>query len=364
MRILILSCNTGEGHNSAGMAICEELLRRGHFCEMKNALELLSPSFAQIISKGHVYVYRHLPWLFGLGYKFEEQHPVKMIKTECEKAADDMWKMLSSGEYDVVVCVHVFPALTLTEVIRRYHPSFKTYFVATDYTCSPGVSDIHLDKYVIPHADLCEEFVSAGVPLERILPVGIPVKSMFYRNISKESAKEQLGLPTDKKVVLLSCGSMGCGPIEDLALSLKRQLSENAMLVAICGSNKMLYDVLHPEEVEGRLSVVGFTKQMPLYMSAADLYLTKAGGLSTTEALVKRLPLIYINAVPGCESHNMNFCCSHGVASSARRVRGLVKLTCSFVKDEERQKRMIAQIEKVMPNCAVEDLCDDILKKK
>lgn len=362
MRILILSCNTGEGHNSAGAAIQNEFIRRGHFCEMKNALSLLPSLEEQLISKGHVYVYRHLPWLFGLGYKFEENHQPKLIISECIRATDDMWNMIKDENYDVVICVHVFPAITLSQIVQKYHPAFRTYFVATDYTCSPGVGELNLDGYIIPHVDLNDEFVSAGVPGEKLLPFGIPVRQDFYQKTDKQVAKKELGLPENKKIVLLSCGSMGCGPIENLAVSLKKQLPEDAMLVAICGNNKMLYEELLREQVEARLEVVGYTKQMSSYMSASDVYLTKAGGLSTTEALVKRLPLIYINAVPGCETHNLTFCRSHGVAATARGVKGLTKLTCSFIKDSERIAHMRAQMERLLPGCAITDICDHIIK--
>ena len=97
-----------------------------------------------------------------------------------------------------------------------------------------------------------------------------------------------LRLPEVGRMVLLCCGSMGCGPMEELTEELSGRLPEGAFLVVICGTNTVLREKLAARGLK-RTRVVGFTEKMSLYMDAADLYLTKAGGLSTTEALVKRL---------------------------------------------------------------------------
>ncbi|MEE1329802.1 MAG: hypothetical protein U0K18_01165 [Acutalibacteraceae bacterium] len=75
--MLILSCNTGEGHNSAAKAIKEKFISRNSECDIKDALAFWSPEKSKLISKGHVFIYRKMPTLFGVGYRFEENHPRK-----------------------------------------------------------------------------------------------------------------------------------------------------------------------------------------------------------------------------------------------------------------------------------------------
>ncbi|MEE1160471.1 MAG: hypothetical protein U0K70_00245, partial [Acutalibacteraceae bacterium] len=77
MRLLILSCNTGEGHNSAARAIKGYLETKNIPCEIRDALAFWSPEKSKIISKGHVFIYRKMPKLFGVSYRFEENHPPK-----------------------------------------------------------------------------------------------------------------------------------------------------------------------------------------------------------------------------------------------------------------------------------------------
>ena len=61
--------------------------------------------------------------------------------------------------------------------------------VGTDYTCIPFWEETNLDYYVIPHEDLIPEYVKRGVPEEKLLPYGIPVRQDFCRNLSKLQEK-------------------------------------------------------------------------------------------------------------------------------------------------------------------------------
>ena len=99
---------------------------------------------------------------------------------------------------------------------------------------------------------------------------------------------------------------------------------------------KQLKKELDKAGLSRRVRVLGFVDCMDRYMDAADLILTKAGGLATTEALMKRLPLVYINAVPGCETRNLNFMVSHGYAATANTEKDLTILVCTLLQDPDR----------------------------
>ena len=94
-------------------------------------------------------------------------------------------------------------------------------------------------------------------------------------------------------------------------------LPDDALLVTICGSNRALEHALSELDAPDKLRVLGFTDRMEDYMDAADLFLTKAGGLSITEAAHKRVPMLLINAVPGVESRNLEFMAGLGCAIAA-----------------------------------------------
>ena len=334
MNFVILTCSTGGGHNSACAAISEYLTAQGHNCQAIDCLHFLSKTKAKLISDGHVLLYRKAPKLFGMGYRFEEQHTPRFILSQCEGCAEEFSVAIQTIPCDVLICVHVFAALIVTAAKAEYGLKQPFYFVATDYTCSPGVSSARPDAFFIPHTALKEEFIACGVPEEKLVVTGIPVRTCFYQYGDKQKARRQLGLPETGRLVLLTCGSMGAGPMEDLALLLDLSLRPEDHLAVICGTNDKLEDRLKKSPLSPRAHIVGFTRQMDVYMDASDLILTKPGGLTTTEVLAKHLPLVYINAVPGCETRNLDFMVSRGYARTASTVEGLCALVCQLLADE------------------------------
>ena len=340
MNILILSCNTGQGHNSAAKAIKDYFESLGISCDIKDALAYWSEKNSKIISKGHIFIYRNLHKLFGIGYKFEENHPPRDDDTSImydlvTKGCRELTIDIKSSDYSYIICTHVFSAMMMTKIRRSGLCDLPTFLTATDYTCSPGVGETEVDGYFIPHADLLGEFLSAGINKSKIIPSGIPVNPKFYDKNSKEYARGMLKLPENKKTVLLMCGSMGCGPIKQLAELLPKVMPQNTHLIAICGSNRRLYTSLIKEQ-NPNITVVGYTSRVPIYMDAADIILTKPGGLSSTEAAVKHLPMIFIDAVPGCETRNLDFFISHKFADTAQGAKALISLTCDYLKDSKK----------------------------
>ena len=362
MRVLILSANTGGGHNSTAGALAERLKSLGAECEIADTLAFISEAVSDFISWGHSYVYRKMPKLFGIGYRFEEKHPPRFIYDQCARGADALYERLSADSYDAVICVHVFSGLMMTEVRRRFHYMTPTFFVATDYTCSPGVSEMELDGYFVPHRMLFGEFVRSGIGADKMVATGIPVADIFYQTVEQQEAKRILGLAEDRRVVLLSCGSMGCGRLEKNAQMIARHLPSDAMLVVLCGRNEKLYEALSPSSSE-KMRVLGFTDNVSLYMSAADLYITKPGGLTTTESIAKRIPMILINAVPGLETRNYDFLISSGVAVGAKNWRQVLALVQKAMRNPQLLDQQVEAMKQFAPNNAADAICKYVMEQ-
>ena len=344
--MLILSCNTGEGHNSCAKAIKEVFDVRCEACDVEDALRFISDKASNFISWGHTYVYRNLPWLFNWGYGFTENHTgafkeKNMLYNFFSKGADELYNFIVSGNFDTAICVHPFAALMLTEAKRRYDLPIKTAFVATDYTCSPSVKDSDLDYYFIPDENLTSEFESTHIPKEKMIVSGIPIRQMFYSSTEKETAKAVGGVPANHKHIVMMCGSMGCGPIEKLTGLLTEKVQENFTLTVVCGTNNKLKQRLEKKYGSRKnLQIKGFVKDMSCLLDSADLYLTKAGGISVSEAAVKNLPMIFINAVAGCEEYNSRFFAEYGCYLKGNTAEELVHIVLELLKDEPRYNRI------------------------
>ena len=363
MKILILTCNTGGGHNSTAAALEEQFTQMGHMCIVKDCLDFLPPAKARLISEGHVLLYRKAPRLFGLGYKFEENHVPRYLRAQCSACAGEFYQAVTAMQCDAVLCVHVFPAIIMTAAAKDYGLSLPGYFVATDYTCSPGVSSADMELYFIPHPTLADEFIRCGIPQDRLVPSGIPVRHCFTVNRPQAEARRALGLPETGRVVVMMCGSMGAGPMEELTQALQRELTAADRLVVICGTNQKLRQRIIKNCYAPNLRILGFTRKVDQYMDAADLLLTKGGGLTTTEVMAKHLPTLLINVIPGLEERNIQFMVSHGFARTAEGPEALAALAASLLSQPEVlaawREKLAAEFDGSAAQIICEEICQD-----
>ena len=347
MKILILSCNTGGGHNSAAAAVKEYFDFKGVFCEVKDALAFDSKLKSEIISKSNMLLYKKTPKLFGASYHYLEDHPSKtghesLIYTVMKRGTEKLNEYLSENHFDAVVCTHVFAGMMMTELKKRYDISIRSYFIATDYASYPGIEEVKVDAYFIAHKYLIPDYVRYGIEEEKLIPTGIPIKRAFYKALPKEKARSFLGLPEEKKIILLMGGSLGCGPIYRFGKQLLKNMPEDAKLVVICGSNEKLVKKFEKLSSDENLRVVGFTNKMNIYMDACDMVITKPGGLSSTESATKLLPMVLMGNAIGCETRNLDFFMRHAFAVSAQTLDGLTNETISLLSDNEKMEKIKA----------------------
>ena len=321
MEVLVLSCGMGGGHNSAGQAVAEELQRRGHCVTFMNAFDLKGKQTSAFVNNAYISIAQRAPRLFGAIYSLGSayrrlpiQSPVYWVNGKMVKY---LARYLDAHHYDAIVASHTFPAQTLTKMKREGIPLPKTFFVATDYTCTPFEEESDCDYTVIPSPELQEEFCHYGFDKNRLLPFGIPVRQEFAEDMPRDAARRKLGWDSDSFVMLLSGGSIGAGQISTAIAVLRPFLSgdRRRRLVVICGNNRKLYETLGRECAGcGQIILMEKTSQMADLMHGCDVFISKPGGLSSTEAAAAGVPLIHISPIPGCESHNFRFFADHGMS--------------------------------------------------
>ena len=216
MKVLILSCNTGQGHNTAGKAILAELQRLGIESEMLDALSFESELASKIVCDLHSKSVLHLPRVYGLGVSTAKRlDKISKKRSVCYVAnatyASALYEYITQNGYDTIVAPHVFPSEAITRIRRKHDTRFLTYFIATDYAYPPFLSDTDLDTYFIPHESLAHEFTEAGIPEEKLVATGIPVSATFAKKTEKAEARRALGLPENGNILLVMTGSMGYG---------------------------------------------------------------------------------------------------------------------------------------------------------
>ena len=159
-------------------------------------------------------------------------------------------------------------------------------------------------------------------------------------------------------MVLIMSGSIGCGPMTQLAMKLLRRLPKDAFVVVICGKNKGdLKDLQRIARYRDRLYPVGFTDRMDLYYSAADVAVGKPGGLSCTELAQKGVPAVLMLSVPGCESRNLEFFTRYGMALGSENVRDTITGVRHLLENDALRTHMTAA-QRSLPRGAVASIAD------
>lgn len=346
MRVLILTCNTGGGHNAVAAALAESFRRLGVSSDTADGLSFISQKASRFVSKWHTRFYRRYPKLYKAGYMSAENdaesndrdNPVYRYMA---RGARRLGRAIQDGGYDAVVCVHVIPAMMMTE-LRRQHGTGPVFcFVATDYTCSPTVGGCTPDVCVIPHEELAEEFVSCGIARETLLAAGIPVRAVFRERGDRAAARSELALPPEGRHIVLMSGSIGCGPMADIAAELEKRMERGDFASVLCGSNRQMLYALRRRGFR-RVEAVGFTNRVHRYMDSADVLVSKPGGISITEAGTRGTPLLLADMVGGCETRNQEFFHARGWAETCQP-EDMADAALALLDRPERRQALVAQ---------------------
>lgn len=363
MDALILSCGTGGGHNSAALAVKEALESRGHHADLLNPYELLGARTAARINGAYIHTVQRAPWIFGCAYLAGEVYrrlPVQSPVYQANRAAESvMESYLRKHSYQVVLVTHVFPGMLMTRLKRRGVPVPPLILISTDYTCIPFFEEVDCDYCVTPSEKLTEEFLRHGFRREQLRPLGIPVRTAFSATESKIKARRSLHLSEDASYILLAGGSIGAGKLKGAVRLFKWEArsSPDLRLIVICGNNERLYQSLRRRcRDDERIRVLRKTDRMAEYMKAADVFVTKPGGLSSTEAAVSGTPIVHYSPIPGCESRNYRFFTENGMSLGAKTPLSLHRV----LKDSQTPEELAAvpgrQAKTIHPNAA-RDIC-------
>ncbi|MBO5057074.1 MAG: glycosyltransferase [Lachnospiraceae bacterium] len=351
MKVLILSCSTGGGHNAAGKAVKEQLEYLGHEAVMLDPFSLAGEGVAQKVGAAYIWIASRIPRFFGFLYKLggmisssRHKSPVYYANILAVKYLKDY---LAKNRFDAIVMPHLYPAEMITCMKRRRMKLPPAIAVATDYTCIPFWEETECDYYIVPHEDLLSENRERGIPSEKMYPYGIPVGLSFSGKADKLRAKAKLHLPADKPVYLVMSGSMGFGKMHLFVFELTRKLTHDEQIIIICGNNKKMQNILkHTYKKNKNVHITGFTDYVAEYMDASDVIFTKPGGLTSTEALVKNIPIVHTAAIPGCETKNREFFVSRGLSLASEHVHTQVSQGITLAENTEIRNAMISTQQK------------------
>lgn len=356
MKILILSASTGEGHNSSGRAILNAMLEQGIEAEMQDLIAIASQKASKRVSKTYVksteghnvfsMVYAFAQWV-SENLNQGRRSPIYLANSLYWRK---IYRFIEAGHYDAVISVHLFAAEVLTAIKRHGKLHIPTFFVMTDYTLHAFLNDTDLDYYIIPHEDLIPLYTRSGFKFDHIFPIGIPVDTEKFttrqpKDEARKQVAEQLGFKLAKNEgnwYLVMSGSMGFGNMSRLMKEFVERIGNSDRVICVCGRNERnLRTVQRDFKKESRVVPVGFTDKVSLLMDACDVVLSKPGGITTTETIIKNIPLVHTAPIPGIESENAEFCHERNMSFHSNDQVKQVEAAIKLATDPETREAML-----------------------
>ena len=357
-KVLILSCGTGGGHNSAAKAIQEDLIGKGIDTDFIEYLDIVNQRIRKNVNKLYIHSTKENGKVFKVVYKLGEIYQKTNLKSPVYALnflnKKRLYKYIIDNNYKYIITTHLFAAQSLTAIKKEHDIKFMA--VATDYVCIPFWEETNPDDFVIPSEDLKEDFKSKGIPEEKLLPLGIPTAKAYRQTYNKKDYKEKLKFDINEKYVLILTGSMGFGNVTDMIKKLHEDMKQVNFIVS-CGHNETLFNTLKEEYKNTKnIIILPYTDKISNYMKASDIILSKPGGLTTTEIATLRKPFIHTMPIPGCENYNANFFDKRKMAIKCDTIEEVVENTKKLLTDETLQNQMIENQEKYIRK----DTCDKI----
>ncbi len=311
-RILLTHITVNSGHYRAARAIEHSIRELNPKAEILNidAFQYLNPFLARLIDRMYLSVIKKAPEVWD--YLYDNPKVVRRSQQIRELLhrydSPRLQALMRDFNPDVVACTQAFPCGLVSDYKREHTKNIPLYGILTDF--SPHAYWVHdqVDGYVVPAETTKHWLVDHKIDPKKISVFGIPIDPLFGHTPDWLSIRRRLQLDPHLPTLLMMGGGQGLGPLVEAVDDLDK-ISAPFQLLVVTGSNESLYHRLikrapslkHPVRI---FAHVDFIADL---MSVSSLIITKPGGLTTSEALVKGLPIVALNPIPGQEMRNANF---------------------------------------------------------
>lgn len=324
-KLLILSVSAGAGHVRAAEAIetaARELRPRIDATHL-DLLSLVPADFRRLYGQQYIKLVEKLPQLWAYLYSKSDRPSRDSLLGRLKRGAEKLNTRRLAAEIakmspDAILCTHFLPAELLSRQRARGVKLPPVWVQVTDFDVHALWVHPHVDRYCVANDEVAFRLADRGVPREKISVTGIPVMPQFSAALDRGECARELGISPSRFTVLMMAGGAGVGALDELAARLLRA-SDQPQLVALAGRNENLLRRLrklarsHPD----RLFPLGFTTTVERVMTAADLVVTKPGGLSVSECLALGRPMLLVSPIPGQEERNADYLLEAGAAIKA-----------------------------------------------
>lgn len=368
LRVLVFSATFGNGHLRAAEAVIEGIRIKEPSAEIIHLDfgDFLNKRVNSMVKNVYLEMIKRTPKLWGrFYYKTSKVQPRSMMQRFLNQLGrNDFLKYIHVFEPDLIVCTYPTVSSILAELRLEGILHVPLITVITDFTAHSHWVHPGVDRYMVACDEVKEILVSWGINAQRIHVTGIPISPRFEGDLDRQQIIYELGLDPELPIFLVMGGAYGglkstkriCKRLADSLVPVQS--------IIVCGKNAKLYHSLEEVSVRAGNPMVrlGYVHNVEELMAVSKLIITKAGGLTVSEALTKHLPLVIFKPIPGQEDGNAQFVQRIGagyVAGSEEELELLLNHLLSHPEDIEKMRERAAE---ALPGRSTERAVEDMLQ--
>lgn len=273
-------------------------------CRKKDLITYCGSGLETVVSKSYVKWIKHFPASYHYIYNqsMEKSSSDKNDNAFMKRISDyferKMIELIAEEGPDIIICTHSFPSSILNRLKMKGLLLTPVINIYTDFFISSLWGKTHIDYHFVPNRTSRDLLVNEyGIPKSRVTVTGIPIHRVF-------SSKTEPP-PKKRKRLLVAGGNIGLGNIEEFISKINKDME----LIVLCGKNEKLYKLLKSKNFKNIdvYSYISSRAKINELYDQADAIITKPGGITVSEALVKGLPIFTVHALPGQERENLEY---------------------------------------------------------
>lgn len=346
-RILLLTLSFGSGHVRAAHTIAAELKRQEPDVEVLvvDALAHCRLLFRACYVWPYWAMLRYAPALWArffarrLAKRHERTAPDWAFRLGCA----DVFKRIVNFQPETILATEVAACEIAALAKRDGLSTARLISVITDHEAEPVWIKSEVDTYTVPDEYVKDQLIAWGASKARVVLAGIPTDRGFVIQQDVRATLTRYNLTDAARTVLIMGGGMGPTRMDQVVAFLLESV-QPIQIVVVTGHDARMrrrLSRLRPSP-QVTLRVIGWTDDIAALMQVASVLITKPGGVTTTEAILRGLPLVIFGVIPGPEQRNAARIVEAGAGLMSSSRHDAASAALALLGDEHTRKRMSA----------------------
>jgi len=320
VKILYLTVSVGGGHLKAAEAIMEEFQNKYPDSEhlIVDVLKYINPVLDKLVVGGYLGTIKKTPQLYRMLYEHSEtgDNIYDFSNRVSHLLSSKIKDLMDEFKPDVIVCTHPFSMQLISRFKSKSRTKVPIVVILTDFIVHSFWLYDFVDAYVVAHEYMKIDMIRRGIESDRVFAYGIPVSPKFNIKNDRKKLMDEFGLEQGKHTALIMGGSLGYGKMNS-SFKILSESKKDLQIIAITGRNQRQEQKFKrvANQSNKTMKVISYTDRVAEYMDVSDFIVTKPGGMTIAESLVKGLPMFIISPIPGQEEENAQFLLNIGCAA-------------------------------------------------